>query len=77
MASRAGPHLALIGLMGAGKTAVGQLVADQLGRPLPDVEGRTPGDLAGPIVELVRASSTTSLPSSDPLTVESTASSSG
>jgi len=31
-------HLALVGLMGSGKSAVGQLVADRLGLPLVDVD---------------------------------------
>jgi shikimate kinase len=31
-------HLALVGLMGSGKTAVGQLVADRLGLPFVDVD---------------------------------------
>lgn len=31
-------HLALVGLMGSGKTSVGQVVADRLGLPLVDVD---------------------------------------
>jgi shikimate kinase len=40
-----GPHLVLIGMMGAGKTTVGRRVADRLGRPFLDsdaaIEQRT------------------------------------
>jgi shikimate kinase len=46
------PHLALVGLMGSGKTAVGAIVAARLGRPLRDSdadiearEGRTVREL--------------------------------
>jgi len=40
-----GPHLVLVGMMGAGKTTAGTLVADELGRPFRDsdaeIEART------------------------------------
>jgi shikimate kinase len=34
-----GPHLVLIGMMGAGKSTVGRLLADRLGRPFLDSDG--------------------------------------
>lgn len=49
-----GRHLVLVGLMGSGKTTVGRLVADVLGRPffdsdaqLLDETGRTSAEIAG------------------------------
>ena len=50
-----GRHLVLVGLMGAGKTTVGQRCAERLDRPFVDTEGRTVDEVATRVVEEFRS----------------------
>jgi len=44
-----GAHLFLVGFMGAGKSTVGRLVADQLGRPLIDLDSVVEANAGMPV----------------------------
>lgn len=50
--TRAGQNLVLIGLMGAGKSSIGRLVADALGRRLVDTDAAVEADAQASIAEL-------------------------
>ena len=45
-------HLSLIGFMGSGKTTVGKMLADRLGRPFVDTDAMVAAALGMPIMEV-------------------------
>jgi shikimate kinase len=47
-----GRNIVLLGLMGAGKTAVGQLLAQRLGRPFTDTDGMVEARARMPVAEI-------------------------
>ena len=48
----AGPHVVLVGLMGAGKSTVGRALADRLGRPFVDVDAEVEARAGRTVAEL-------------------------